>query len=317
MSFPSTDAPRNQECRYRWESLGAAARDTCCVEINQAGRYDKQMIHWNLCAKVERAEMHLKNLQAEWNKYRADAFLIQSKDDLHAAERIWYIAHTYPIPLEMSLITGDAVHCLRCCLDHVIYHLVKVCTAGQGPFKQLYFPTGEDPADFAGRLQAASEYKPKGGVVVQRIRPDAIKAIQAFEPFAGGSGALLRHVHQLDIIDKHHLLLTVASSNPTHSMPPTVIERYKHGFGIKDEYTPAQEALIFQTESLARFPLKAGDELARVSIADANENMTFTFALAFGEPKAVAGKPIIQTLYQASLLIRDMIRKFDGLGLFA
>src|SRR4029077_4326283 len=211
---------------------------------------------------------------------------------------------------------GDAVHCLRCALDHVIYHLVSVCTSGQGPFNQLYFPTGKDAADFADRLRAASTYKLKGGSLVQRLRPEAVQAIQAFKPFEEGSGALLRHVHSLDIIDKHHLLLTVASSNTTHSMKPTVIEKYKRGLGLQDEYTPAQEALIFQTESLARFPLKAGGELARVPIADANENMSFVFALAFGEPKAVEGKPIIQTLFQASHFIRDMIRKFDDLGLF-
>lgn len=272
---------------------------------------------YQLCAKVERAEKHLKNLRAEWEKYRADAFLIKAKDDPQTAERIWYLAHTYPIPREMSLIAGDAVHCLRCCLDHVIYRLVRVCTAGRGPFSQLYFPTGKNATNFAERLKAASEYKSKGKGVVQRLRPEAIKAIQTFEPFEGGSGALLRHVHQLDIIDKHHLLLTVALSNPTHSMQPSVIERYKHGLGLEDEYTPAQEALIFQTESLARFPLNIGTELARVPITDVNENMRFMFALAFGEPKAVEGKPIIQTLYQASLFIRDMIRKFDGLGLFA
>jgi hypothetical protein len=275
------------------------------------------MFQWSLCAKVERAEKHLKNLQIEWDKYRADAFLIQTKDDLLTAERIWYLAHAYPIPYELPLIAGDAVHCLRCCLDHVIYHLAKVCTAGKGPFEQLYFPTGKDSMHFALRLQAASEYKPKGGAVVRRLRPEAINAIQAIAPFEGGAGALLQHIHALDIIDKHHLLLTVAVSNPTHSMPPTVIETYKRGLGLKDEYTSVQEALIFQTDSLARFPLDAGTELARAPIADVNENMTFTFALAFGQPKAVAGKPIIQTLYQASHFIRDMIRKFEGLGLFA
>ncbi len=276
------------------------------------------MSHWiRLCSKVEQAEKHLKSLRAEWEKYRSSAFLVKANDDAQTGERVWYMAHVYPIPPDMPLIVGDAVHCLRCALDHVMYHLVSVCTAGQGPFKQLYFPTGKDAADFADRLKAASTYKPKGGVALQRLRPDAVKAIEAFAPFEGGLGALLRHVHSLDIIDKHHLLLTVASSNTTHSMPPSVIERYKDGIGLDDEYTPAEEALIFQTESFARFPLKAGSELARVPIADVNENMSFMFALAFGEPKAMEGKPIIQTLFQASLFIRDMIRTFDRMGLFA
>jgi hypothetical protein len=279
------------------------------------------MLHWQLVdrllAKVEQAEKHLKNLQTEWEKYRIDGYKIKWKDNPQTAERIWYLAHAWPIPTEISLIAGDAVHCLRCSLDHVIYHLVAVCTGGQGPFTQLYFPIGKDSTDFTVRLSAASECKSKGGGVVQRLRPQAIKAIQDLEPFEGGSGAHLWHVHHLDIIDKHHLLLTVGSSNPTHSMPPSVIERYKRGFGIEEEYTPAQEAAIFQTDSLAKFPLEAGSELARVPITEANENMHFTFALAFGEPKAIAGKPIIPTLYHSSHFIRHMIRKFDDLELFA
>lgn len=276
------------------------------------------MSHWvRLCAKVEQAEKHLKNLRNEWEKYREHAFLVKAKDDAQTGERVWYLAHAYPIPPDMPLMVGDAVHCLRCALDHVIYHLVSVCTSDPQAFKQLYYPIGRDAADFADRLKAASTYKPKGGVALQRLRPEAVKAIEAFAAFEGGFGTLLWRVHCLDIIDKHHVLLTVASSNTTHSMQPSVIERYKDGIGLEDEYTPAEEALIFQTESLARFPLKAGSELARVPITDVNENMSFMFALAFGEPKAVAGAPIIQTLFQTSLFIRDMIRTFDGLGLFA
>lgn len=276
------------------------------------------MSQWiRLCAKVEQAEKHLKNLRTDWEKYRADAFLVKSKDDAQTGERVWYLAHAYSIPPEMPLIVGDAVHCLRCALDHVIYRLVSVCTSDRLAYNQLYFPTGKNAVHFVDRLKAASTYKPKGGAALQRLRPEAVQAIQEFQPFDGGSGAVLRHVHSLDIIDKHHLLLTVTLTNTTHSMQPTVIEKYKRGLGLQDEYTPAQEALIFQTESLAWFPLKAGGELARVPIADANENMSFVFALAFGEPKAVEGKPIIQTLYQAALFIRDMIRKFDERGLFA
>jgi hypothetical protein len=60
------------------------------------------MSHWiRLCAKVEQAEKHLKNLRAEWEKYRAQAFLVQSKDDAQTGERVWYLAHAYAIPADM------------------------------------------------------------------------------------------------------------------------------------------------------------------------------------------------------------------------
>jgi hypothetical protein len=195
--------------------------------------------------------------------------------------------------------------------------LVWVHTRGSGPFKNLYFPVGSDATKFAKRLKEASEHKPKAKGIVQRLGPDPIKAIRILEPYQGGRGAILWHIHSLDIIDKHNLLLTIGLRNPTHSMTPDVIARYKSGFGFKYEYTPSQEALIFQTNSFATFPLNAGDELARVPIAEVNENMTFTFDVAFGEPEILKGKPIAPLLYQASGFIREIIGNFDDLGMLS
>jgi hypothetical protein len=167
---------------------------------------------------------------------------------------------------------------------------------------------------FSKRLKEASEHKAVSRGIVQRLGPDAIKAIEAIEPYEGGRGRILLHVHQLDIIDKHRSLLTSALSNPTMSMPPAVIASYVKSMGIAGRYTPDQEAHIFQTESPAPFPLNEGDILHRAPIAKANENMKFTFMIAFREPQVLKGKAIAVTLYQAAHLIRDITRTFfeDG-----
>jgi hypothetical protein len=246
-----------------------------------------------------------------------DAYIVGTKDDFETQERIWYLSSAFPIPDWASLIAGDAVHCLRCALDHIIYRLVWVCTQGHGPFKNLYFPLGSDGAKFSKRLKEASEHKAPSGGIVQRLRPDAIKAIEALEPYEGGRNAILWHIHSLDIIDKHNLLLTVGLTNPTHTMTPEMIAGYKNSLRIKNEYTPLEESWIFQTDSKAIFPLNAGDELARIPIAKANENMQFPFTIAFGEPKVIEGKAITPFLFQAAGFIRGIIRDFEELGILS
>jgi hypothetical protein len=267
-----------------------------------------------LTSKVERAEKHIVDLCAEWDRFKVKAYKVSANDDLNSGERIWRLDRAWPIPDTLSLIVGDAAHGLRCALDHLIYRLVLVHTRGVGPFKNLYFPVGSDRVKFFKRLKEASEHKATTGGIVQRLRPEAIKAIEAIEPYEGGKGRILWNVHQLDIFDKHRSLVTATLSIPTLSMPPDIIASYAKSIGVEGRYTPQEEALIFQTDSSAPFPLNEGDIIHRVPITKANENMKFTFMIAFREPQVLKGKAIAVTLHQAVKLIRDITRTFfeDG-----
>ncbi len=278
--------------------------------VNSDWQIDKR-----LTAKVERAEHHIEELQSSWKSFKAKAYTVTPEDDLNTGERIWKLTDFSDIPNNIPLIIGDAVHNLRSALDHIIFHLASVCTDPVA-FKGLYFPIAANAVDFEKRLGEASVYKPKSPGVVKRLRPDAIEALRALEPYEGGRGAILYGLNRLDVIDKHHLLLTVSSRNPTHSMPPKVIASYIKGLGIAGEFTAAQESAFFKTDSVAPFPLKKGDTLARVPLGEANENMDFTFTVAFGEPEILKGKPVIETLHHMAYLIRDIIRTFSDSGLF-
>ena len=151
------------------------------------------MFHWQkvekLRAKVDRAEEHLRNLRVEWDKFASGAYIVECKDDVGEGKRYWYLANTFPIPYEISLIAGDAVHNLRCALDHLAYYLVSSYTKGAGPFNNLYFPIGDSHEDFAKKLKQAAESKSKSlGDVVQRLEQRAMKAIEDIEPIPGRKG---------------------------------------------------------------------------------------------------------------------------------
>jgi hypothetical protein len=280
------------------------------------------MLYWQkvnkLRSKVERAENHIRDLQRFWTTFEQKAYPVARKKDLKTRQYIYTLRYVKPIPDVVPWMVGDAVHNLRSALDHLAYYLVSIATSGKGPFEEVYFPVARSREGFKSRLRSTKKYKSTAGGTVKRLRKCAIDAIKRIEPYEGGRGEILFHIHKLDIIDKHHVLLAVGSMNPSHSMPPSDVARYRKGLGIarnSPDFTPKKLSTTFLTESVLRhFPLKAGDELKRVPFSEFDENMYFRFDVAFGEPEVLKGKAIIPTLFQAAKFIREIIRNFDERG---
>lgn len=270
--------------------------------------------------KLERAEHHIRDLKRLWSEFvEKDAYPFVHHDDLKSGYRLYRLRYASPVPSDIPLILGDAVHNLRSVLDHLIYRLIVIATNGTGPFGGAYFPVGETLAKFQEALARTSECKSKTGGKIQRLRQDAMKAITTIQPYEGGRGVLLWNIHQLDIRDKHYVLLAVGSSNPKHSSLPSEVADIKKKFlGIENNgLTPAMASKVYLRSSANTvFPLKTGAELLRVPLSEVDENMYFTFEVAFGEPEILKGKPIVATLYRAAQLTRNIIRDFNGHGLF-
>jgi len=104
---------------------------------------------------------------------------------------------------------GDAIHNLRTALDHLAYRLVSV---GPKPHwrGKVYFPIADSAEEFVSRI----------GGIKKRLRHDAVKPLAAIKAYRGGAGEILWQLNELDIIDKHRLLLPVDPQNVVHSMSP-------------------------------------------------------------------------------------------------
>jgi hypothetical protein len=145
------------------------------------------------------------------------------------------------------------------------------------------FPIFED----AAKYQAEAPRKVKG------IMSQAAKeAIDACAPYKGGNDALWR-LHRLNNIDKHRLLVTVCaffesvSSEHAHYISPT---------------------------NNAWQPLKAGDVLTMLPTELVeNENLEFTFQIAFNELEVVECKPVLETLQQMAHLVGHIVDGFKPL----
>jgi hypothetical protein len=155
--------------------------------------------------KIERAKKHLSDLERELSRYRGSAStVVGTRLNPKTGEAIAGF-HTLPrIPFDAIAASGDIIQNLRSALDHLAYQLVMVGTNDAGPknVRRIQFPIAED---FAA-------YEARKGLQVEGMRDDAKLAIDGAKPYKGGNDKLWR-IHELNNIDKHRCLFTIAQDH--------------------------------------------------------------------------------------------------------
>ena len=155
--------------------------------------------------KVERAKKHLRDLETELLAWRGKylSIVIQGgKVPSGFSQMSCDPTSRVPmLPANAIAAAGDVVHNLRSALDHLVYQLAVVGTPRTEPNRKVGFPIAKD-------LKTYEFVKVKK---VQGMRPDAIKAIDALQPYKGGcNGDTLWRIHDLDNSNKHRTHFTVA-----------------------------------------------------------------------------------------------------------
>jgi hypothetical protein len=121
--------------------------------------------------------------------------------DIHAFLRVPTLS------FDVVTISGDIIHNLRSSLDHLAKQLVLVGIEKSPPtvpltdkqLRQIEFPIAETEA----------QYEPDKARKVKGMLPEMVEAIDRLKPYKSGNEALWR-IHELDNIDKHRSLFTVA-----------------------------------------------------------------------------------------------------------
>jgi hypothetical protein len=105
------------------------------------------------------------------------------------------------LSFDVISLAGDVIHNLRSALDHLANQLALVgCpTLTDKELRQIEFPIAE----------TLKKYEDDKARKVKGMRPEAVKAIDDLKLYKGGNDPLWR-LHELDNIDKHRTLFTVA-----------------------------------------------------------------------------------------------------------
>lgn len=260
-------------------------------------------------AKSERAEKHVRELEAELRAFLdSRPYVVGAKREPRTGQLVYYVVSVRETPVTIPLIIGDVLQCLRSSLDHLAYQLLLV--AGRPPDDpDVRFPVGR-------HLQA---YQSQRGRMAGRIRQDAIDAIDAVEPYAGGKGALLWTLHDLNNVDKHRTILTAGAALESADLGRHLVNQMRKLVTSSGRPFPdSLEMPLFIRPADKGFPLRAGYELLVLGPEDEpDDKQQFRFEVAFAESAVVEGKPVGPTLREMASLIKAVVTSFASKGLLA
>jgi hypothetical protein len=152
-------------------------------------------------AKLERAEENIHNLYFEMERFFKEGdYPVLPEDDRELLLKAIEYHKNRVIPPRFGVLTGEIIHHLRSCFDHIVWHF------STGP-KQNDMPVDfpvfrEEPVDkkdlarFEGKIQRITD--PNARSLIKRLQP-----YNATNPINDP----LFIIHDFDIVDKHRELI--------------------------------------------------------------------------------------------------------------
>lgn len=231
--------------------------------------------------KIKRAKEHINDLNALIDAYLAERpmklFITQ---DRKTAEKSGIVKIERPIPVNVAVILGDALHNLRTALDHLAYHLIGRLTSSE---QGIHFP-------FAWKSDPVSVRQTIRSRQMHLAGEHVADAVQDLNFYFGGN-SLLSGLHILDIADKHKLLIAIGRVAPisADNIKQMIPEASISGPGI----------LAFVGESEVAFTVKlAGNRAQRRARESFQREAEIqpTFLICFGPETPFNGQALIPKL---------------------
>lgn len=215
--------------------------------------------------------------------------------------RTTYIGHR-DMPMQFALIVGDAVHTLRSAFDYMAVALSSP-PVGTGDPDRTYLPTGKGRQEFieacygvpAGSGKRKTDSKMKGAPA------DALRMIEELEPYDGGKHSI-RALHDLDIRDKHKLLIPALSR--------LRVDRLDISFGGK---TLSLGATDFLPEGNG-FTFNAFFEIPGATLHEftVEPNFRATFEVVFGKGQPLEGQSVIESVSKISTVAERFVEACEA-----
>lgn len=235
--------------------------------------------------KIKRADEHIADLQALVSDFLSrDFYTLGTKHKPHIDHVAYYVIHADPLPVEAACILGDAVHNLRSALDHLFWQLVDV--SGATADKHTQFPITKT-------LQQYNSAFGKREITQIHARwPDAVQILRDVQPYRTTDDTLW-YLHQLDIEDKHRLILPVACA--------------LRAWGLKK---PA----IWFGDLSGMFHIEDGAELLNIPTSTyekTGDNINFGTDVTFRNSEIVGCKSVLETLNTMADFVKWLVAEFD------
>ncbi len=248
--------------------------------------------------KVARAKSHIEDLATQIAAFHSRTpYSVIKEENAISGDLNFKVSIREEIPIGLSTVIGDAIHNLRAAFDLMACEIVALNGGGT---TKAQFPVLSTSKEFAakhqGHIRGASE--------------EAIGVIESLQPYHGGRNQAIWTLHQLDIRDKHRMIIPVGAAHG--GVDPGFQKGFQAMFaeiGITEDIPDIGS--VFLNPANRQFPLKDGAIVytilgtSRGSIGE--DDVEVKIDIAFAEGEVVDGQPIISTLYDLLQFTADAL----------
>ena len=262
-------------------------------------------------AKMERAKEHRDALQTHINEtfaVEANCPRLGTKFDTERGENIVFVNRMPDLDdffTRSSLILGDAVHCLRSALDHLVFQL---SAREQGPKlnerKTMFFiaDTRED-------------WKTGSKRWLGQVHPDDLRIIERYQGYHRIDESIsigpyfhpLVMLRELDETDKHRLLNTVAVPSTTVSLEGEAAKTILW-FSVLDL---TESVFTGDTSDFEATPVELGTVVAHTGHLEPLEREEEESGYMSPHIALAEGRPALSVLDKVAATVTKVIREFE------
>ncbi|AZT82601.1 hypothetical protein EHN06_03050 [Marinobacter sp. NP-4(2019)] len=146
--------------------------------------------------KIQRAEKHYAELSALLRKHRPFRYFVET--NFKTGEKATFAKKDEEVANHAAIIIGDLVHNLRSSLDHTYWDCTEQFAKSDGEKRNIQFP-------ITSTERALKESVIPG--LPSRVSESFALALEELQPYRDGGNRNLCLIHDLDVMDKHKLLI--------------------------------------------------------------------------------------------------------------
>jgi hypothetical protein len=154
-------------------------------------------------AKINRVKEQISYLTDEVNIYQSCGYYKILGEYQPGRQRYAFKLIGPPVPSKFAVLAGEIIHHLRCCFDHVAWSLAEQSGVPADRARNIFFPVCDTKDQFQRSIRNGSLFGASG------IHLSTIESLQPYNTSDPGN-SIIKSIHDLDIIDKHRLLVVVS-----------------------------------------------------------------------------------------------------------
>lgn len=146
--------------------------------------------------KIQRADKHYSELSDLLRKSKPFRYFLET--NFKTGEKSTFAKRDEDIANQAAIIIGDIIHNLRSALDHTYWDCTEKFAKSDGEKKSIQFP-------ITSTEQAFNDSVLPG--LPSRVSTSFAQTLAGLKPYREGGNRLLCLIHDLDVMDKHKLLI--------------------------------------------------------------------------------------------------------------